>query len=526
MENKLDKKAIEKILSSRLGDKEYSLKDIPNPSLLKDVKKASQRVVKAIQNNEKITVVGDYDVDGVTSTSIAKLFFQDINYPLECIIPNRFTDGYGVNAKILQRVDADVVFTVDNGISAVEAAQICKDRGIDLIITDHHTVGDIVPDAFAIVNPKQKDCTYPFKEICGAQVAWLFFAQIKNDLGLNINMSSYLDLLALAIIADIMPLININRAMVKAGLKRLQQGHRPSTQIISEFINKSKISSEDIAFGIAPRINSAGRLKDASIALNFLTAQNLHEAFIGFENLSNLNEQRKDTEATCTESAIYDVNEDDKIIVVASDDWHEGVVGIVASRLVNRFEKPAIVLSVDGEIAKGSARSLGGVNIFNLIKESSSKLIKFGGHKMAAGLSINVDDLDEFRKEINKNAKKLDEKDFLPLDTHLGEIESSEIDFELLELFDKFEPFGEANPRPKFITKEAHVLGVKYFGKEQNHSRINLKFNLQDRMSHDIIAFKNIYEVEDNRKIKCVFSINKNEFNSKISIQLLADKIY
>jgi len=197
-------------------------------------------------------------------------FFRQIPYPLEAIIPNRFRDGYGVSPSVLERIDADLVITVDNGISAIAAAKICKERGIKLIITDHHTPSEILPEALFIVNPKMSDCKYPFKEICGAQVAWLLLGLVKKELALDIDMMQFLDILAIAIIADIMPLIDINRTLVKEGLKLLSYSNRPSSIIIKDFINKKKITSEDIAFQIAPRLNSAGRLEDASIALDFL----------------------------------------------------------------------------------------------------------------------------------------------------------------------------------------------------------------------------------------------------------------
>ncbi|MGE4472180.1 MAG: DHH family phosphoesterase, partial [Sulfuricurvum sp.] len=219
----LDHSTLGDYLSRRFDTQSVSLSDIPHPNQLKDADKAAKRLAKAIRNKERIVLVGDYDVDGVTSTAIVKRFFDLIPYPLSTVIPNRFTDGYGVSRNVLERIDADVIFTVDNGINAHEAAQLCRERNIDLIITDHHTPSDTLPDAYAIVNPKQHDCPYPFKEICGAQVGWLLMGLIKHELGLEIDMRRFFPFLALAVIADVMPLIGINRAIVKTGLDMMQR---------------------------------------------------------------------------------------------------------------------------------------------------------------------------------------------------------------------------------------------------------------------------------------------------------------
>ncbi|MEA2090829.1 MAG: DHH family phosphoesterase, partial [Campylobacterota bacterium] len=244
----LNKPALFELLSQRFYTQDKKLSQIPNPALLQDATKAAKKIAEAIRKNKKITIVGDYDVDGVSSSAIMVDFFRQIPYPLDAIIPNRFSDGYGVSPTVLERIETDLIITVDNGISAYEAAEICKQREIELIITDHHTPSDTLPDAYAIVDPKLSTCAYPFKEICGAQVAWLLLALVKKELSLNIDMKQFLDILAIAIIADIMPLIDINRTLVKEGLKVLMNSNRPASIIIRDFLNRSCISSEDIAF--------------------------------------------------------------------------------------------------------------------------------------------------------------------------------------------------------------------------------------------------------------------------------------
>jgi len=522
----LTKSDLFELLSKRFDSQEKRLSEIPNPAHLLNAVKAAKKIAQAIQTNKRITLVGDYDVDGVTSTAIMVDFFRQIPYPLEAIIPNRFRDGYGVSPTVLERVDADLVITVDNGISAIAAAEVCKARGIDLIITDHHTPSEVLPDAFTVVNPKLENDTYPFHEICGGQVAWLLLALIKKELALKIDMKQFLDILAIAIIADIMPLTNINRTLVKEGLKLMMHSNRPASIIIRDFLNKSNITSEDIAFQIAPRINSAGRLEDASIALDFYTAKDTQTAYKQFELLGKLNEFRKETEAQTTQEATKNVDEQDRVIVVSGKGWHEGVVGIVAARLVEKFGRPAIVLSIEDGIAKGSARSIGDVSIYELIKENEQLLTKFGGHKMAAGLGLEVQNIAAFREAINKSAMKIPEEDFIPKEQISGILDASDIDLELLELLEQFEPYGEANLRPSFLIKDAEVVSIKLMGADKSHSKIELRQHPHQRHTIEIIAFRHVFEMPQDRKLTCSYSVAKNEFNNRVSVQLLLKKIF
>lgn len=522
----LDHTTLGSFLAKRFEAQSEKLSDVPHPSYLKDAQKGAERLAHAIRNNERIALVGDYDVDGVTSTAIVKRFFDLIPYPLTTTIPNRFSDGYGVSKNVLERLDADVIFTVDNGINAIEAAEVCKERGIDLIITDHHTPGDILPDAYAIINPKQIDCPYPFKEICGAQVGWLFMGLLKQELDLRVDMRQFFPFLSLAIIADVMPLVGINRALVKTGLEMMQTSTLSPFVLIRDFLNRSAVSSEDIAFQIAPRINSAGRLEDASIALDFLLADSAEKAYHQFELLSALNTLRKETEAQNTAEAMALVNSDDSIIVVAGEHWNEGVVGIVASRLVSHFQKPSIVLSIHNGIAKGSGRSIGNVDLYALIKSQEHLLAKFGGHKMAAGLSMSSDAIEAFRLGINKAAKQIDPADFIPHNDIIGELEQDMINFQLLELLERFEPYGEGNPRPRFLIRDADVVAVKLFGSDQSHSRVELRPSRISQKTLELIAFRRTLECPENKKMSCSYTVNKNEWNGRVSIQLMVERVF
>ena len=522
----LDKRGLEALLRSRFEAGFARLSDIPDPAGLTDAEKAARRIADAIRRNERIALVGDYDVDGVTATAITTLFFRQIPYPLDVVIPNRFTDGYGVSESVLARLDADVVFTVDNGINAFAAAEVCKARGIDLIITDHHTPAQTLPDAYAVVDPKRRDDDYAFPDICGAQVAWMLMALIKKELGLSIDMGQFLELLAVAVIADVMPLVGINRAIVQAGLAQMAHSRRPASVIIREALDKPNPAAEDIGFQIAPRINAAGRLEDASIALDFLTAEDEATAFKQFELLTQLNTLRKAIEAEATEEAIAMVRPEDRVIVVAREGWHEGVVGIVAARLVQRFERPAIVLSIGDGRAKGSARSLGSVSIYDLIASQGALLAKFGGHKMAAGLSMDAANIDAFREGINAAAAAVDPDDFLPVEEIVGQLDTGNVDFELLEILERYEPYGEGNPRPRFLAKDAEVVGIRYLGSEGDHTKVSLRLFRQEEYTFDLMAFRRRLARPANGLMTCSYTLSRNEWGGRVSIQMMLERLY
>jgi len=520
---RLTKAKIAAMLAARFSDGFKSLKELPHPFELHDMARAVERIHQAIQKQERIVVVGDYDVDGVVSSALMEEFFEIINYPVEIVIPNRFHDGYGVSPQILDRIKADVVITVDNGITAFEAAEVCKARGIDLIITDHHTPAEKLPDAYAIINPKKKACHFAYPEICGAQVAWFLIGALKHQMGLSIKMGQFLDLLALAIIADVMPLVSINRPLVQKGLEMLSQSQRPAFEAVRAYLGKNRFSAEDIGYGIAPRINSAGRMEDATIALRFLRAKSLSEASSGWLMLDQLNQIRRETEAEITEMAIGLANPDDPIIVVAGEGWHEGVIGIVASRLVDRFKKPAIVLSIENGRAKGSGRSIGEVDLFALLSECQSHLNGFGGHKMAAGLTLDCNKIETFRRAICQIASTLDPKAFIPKSYVMGELPISEVDWELMKILSQFEPYGEANIRPTFLMKDLHVIEASAIGADKNHLRLTLG-NQHYRLQAIQFGFEKMVAVGE--VITITGTLQVNEFNHQKSIQMVIDQIH
>jgi single-stranded-DNA-specific exonuclease len=517
---------IEKNLQTRFIEEGFlSLSDLPKPSAFKDMDKATQRIVEAIHKGEKIMLIGDYDVDGVTSTTLMKMFFDNIGVELEWIIPNRFTDGYGLSANLIPRVVGfDLVITVDNGISAVEAAKLCKEQGVDLIITDHHLLPSTIPDAFAIVDQKQPDCTFPHAEVCGAQIAWYLIASLNRALNSKVDVKSYLCLVSIAIIADMMPLQHINRAMVTAGLKLLNRTELPAIRAFMEKLDKVALSADDIGFQIAPVLNSAGRMDDAKWSVEFLLSQNIYDARVRLERLVDFNNERKAIEQKITDEALALVNHNDKVIVVAGDDWHEGVVGIVAARVGRRHEKPTIVLTLseNGDL-KGSGRSFHVCNLFKITNSCRPLLNKFGGHSAAIGLSLPKENLERFREEINKNylLENYDESSFDP--DILGELSFSHIDFKLVNMMKSYEPFGQGNPRPKFITKDVTIEDVSEMGKEKEHRRFTFSHNGATQQAV-LFKTKEVFHIGEN--VTIIYGINENHFNNRITLQLMIEKIY
>ncbi len=519
----LDKASIKELLSSRFAnDIHTTLADLPRPNEMSGAKEAAKIIASSIKNNEKIAIVGDYDCDGVCSSAILDEFFSDIKYPVKVRIPNRFKDGYGLNENIVSELDADLIITVDNGITAFEAAKVCKERGIKLVITDHHMPLDELPDALVLVNPQIKENTFPFKEICGAQVAWYLVASLKDELALKeYNLGKFTDFLALAIIADMMDLRDMNRVLVQSGLKRMNANPRPCFQAVKIYTNKENFSFEDISFLITPLINSAGRMSDASISFDFLRSQSLDDAHKHLDAIQNFNDIRKEREKELFESSCKNVDTNDKIIVTWGQQWHEGVLGIVASRLARLFKRPAIVFSIDANVAKGSARSVGRFDILQLIAAHEKMLISFGGHKGAAGVVIEENRLEEFKRAIN-NSCVLENFSSNAYDDALGEISPKEIDDELMSIIESFAPYGSKNPKPMFWLNGAKVVNVATMGNDNSHLRLNLNVG---GFYFDAVNFNYELRPELHSKVDILFILSKNTFKGKENLQLIIQEI-
>lgn len=520
--SKITKNRLFELLSARHLNNPYSrLADIPTPDNFKDIQIASSRIKKAILEKETITIVGDYDVDGVVSTTIMLDFFHTINAKVNHIIPNRFEHGYGLSTKIVDLINDGLVITVDNGISAYEASLKLKEKNIDLIITDHHTVGDKLPLALAIINPKQKDCNFEFKEICGAQVAWYLCAAIKKEMNLNVNMGDFLDLLCVAIVADIMPMTALNYTMVKQGLKKIKTSSREAFKILNEIMAKESLVSDDIGFFIAPKLNSAGRMDDASVALSFLLAKNSHNASEALSLLDELNNYRKTLQEEISKKADSKTDKKENAVIVWGENWHEGVIGIVASKLSNSHKKPAFIFSIHNGIAKGSARANANINLYDLITKASHLLIGYGGHKNAAGLSLKAENLEEFKQLINKELEHFQEDLHIEPDT-LGELDVSSVDLEFISIIEQFEPYGLENHRPIFKISDTSLVKYDLIGRDKNHLKLTLNSN---GVIFEALKFNDSNTNFKATSLNLIVSVAKNEFRGEVTPQFLIQDI-
>lgn len=522
----LNKAEIKRLLSARFkDDKHISLSQMPLPSCFKDIEKAANRIKKAIENDEKVAIVGDYDVDGVISCVILSEFFDDIGFDYEVKIPNRFKDGYGLSAELIKELESagiSLIITVDNGIAALEAGALCKEKGIDLIITDHHTPQNELPQAFAIINPKQKDCEFPSIEICGAQVAWYLVAMIKQVCKINYDLSKFVDLLAIAIVADMMELKDLNRALVRAGLKMMNASKRAAFKAVKAFYQKESFEFEHFGFLIAPLLNSAGRMDDARLAYEFLRTKNADEAARLLNEISSLNEARKEQERELFKQCLEQAKPEDNIIIAHNQGWHEGVLGIVASRLARHFNKPAFVFSENEGKLKGSARSVGQIDILKLIETQSDLLLAFGGHKGAAGLSLERSNLKALKDNLNTLVAGFKKEDFLNTDEILGELDYKEIDFELLQILENFEPYGQKNPKPLFEFKDYKIKLIKRLGKDDKHLKIIFS---KEGSSFEALFFNFTKELLVGDRLSFTAYVCKNAFRGLVSPQLIIKEL-
>lgn len=473
----LSKEDIYTLLHDRTKKWDFpTLSTLPHPYQLKSCEQACKFLAQKMRENPecKILVVGDYDVDGVIASVVMMKFFALLGYQhISYVIPSRFSDGYGVSKAIIEANPSDVVITVDNGITAYEAAEYCKQQGIALIITDHHIPKDTLPNADFIINPQQKDCTFAQKEICGALVAWYFCAGLKIALGASVAITPLLELVMLATIADMMPLTQINKCIVLYGLKQLPSSQIPALQKLQSRLKTRYITATDISFSLTPLLNAAGRMEEGRIASEFLLLDsssleaNMHASQesnapistqlaraldSGLESLLRLNQKRKDTAKSVLESAIATAIVYDNAVIAKGEDWHEGVLGIVAAQMANHYKKPAIVLARTKELGlesmlKGSARSYGEADLMSVLLGAREILGEFGGHSKAAGLSVECERFDrlcaylEGLCELPQCQSTQEGLEILPIDV-------KDIDTELFALLQRFEPYGQGNPKP------------------------------------------------------------------------------
>ncbi len=506
-----------------------TLDNIHDPFLMNGMEEATTRVIEALTENQKICVFGDYDVDGTCSTSLLYMFLKNLDANVEFYIPKRLTEGYGLSKAGIDNVKSlgtKLLITVDCGITAIEETDYSNELGMDVIICDHHQPKEIIPNALAVLDPLKPNDNYPFKFLSGAGVAFKLAQGVSERIGKRDLPIKYLDLVALAGAADIVPLIDENRVLVKEGLELINTKPRPgiSALIESAGLSPGNLSSGQVVFTIAPRINAVGRLGDAERAVNLLITKDKKEALELAKILENENYQRRKIDVDTYDEAMdivensMDLN-DDLAIILHQDKWHPGVIGIVASRLVEKYYRPTIMLTTVDGVAKGSARSISNFNIYEALKKCEDLLIHFGGHQAAAGLAVEVEKIAEFRSKFNRIVKEaIKDEDLLP-EIHIdSKLKFSEISPKFLRIIDQFSPFGPGNMRPVFLSEKVHVANTpRIVG--TNHLLVSLKQNSCEKI-FDCIGF-NMGEFLDliknnNTTFDVVYSIDKSVRDGRV----------
>lgn len=496
-----------------------------DPMLLSDMEKAVSRIHKAIENSEKILVYGDYDADGVTSTTILVKTLESLGAQVGWYIPNRFTEGYGPSEGAFRNAhdeDVTLIITVDNGVQGHHEIDIANELGIDVIVTDHHEFGITKPNAYAIVHPVHPDFDYPFEYLAGVGVSYKLCKALKADLP-----DYFLGLVAIGTIADLVSLTDENRYMVKRGLNILNEKPSPGIEALLEVADYTdEVSEQTVGFIIGPRLNAVGRLDDARLACELLMCEDSDEATFLAEEVDHFNTERKAIVETITEEALVlaqeQIDTNAQFLVLAKEDWNEGVLGIVASRIVEQYHLPTILLNVDIEQnhAKGSARSIEQVSMFEFLQNNSELIQKFGGHHMAAGMTLDIDAIESLKKALNDEMYKLTEgKPLLPQLTVDSEIQVSDISVENIFDLERLRPFGTDISAPLFAVKNVQVNSVKGIGQSEKH----LKLTLTDK---NIAAlhwnFGHLqHDITNETTINIAGSLNVNEWNGHQSPQII-----
>lgn len=510
-----------------------SIDQLHDPFLMLDMEKAVDRVIDALIEKQRIFIYGDYDVDGITSVSMVYLYLRDLGGIVRYYIPDRQSEGYGLSEQGIgeaKRWGADLIITVDCGITSVREVEIASSAGIDVIISDHHEPGEILPQAIAVINPKRTDCKYPFTELAGIGVAYKLVNAISDKWGLNPNCHQrYIDLVAIGSAADIVPLVDENRIFVKHGLEKLNDDGSIGLRALIEIarLDKGPINVGKIIFGLAPRINAVGRLGNAERAVELLTTRDFEEAYRFAQVLEDENRQRKQIDNRTLEEAKAQINKifdplKDKAIVLARKNWHSGVIGIVASRLIEQFHRPIIMISIEDGIGKGSARSIPGFDLYNAMKQCSDLLLQFGGHKYAAGLTIKEENIPQFTRHFLKITDDLiTDDDLIPKIQIDAEIQLDEINQRLVRELNDFAPFGPKNHKPLFLSRNLEVVYPKTVGTEGQHLKFRVR---QNGVEMDAIGFnmgKYIDKLEYERKlIDMIYIIEENVWLNRVNTQL------
>ncbi len=506
-----------------------TLKDIKDPYLLKDMNKLVDRIDKAIQNKEKICIYGDYDVDGITSITIMYQFLSSLGADVTYYLPDRLIEGYGVNTSaldVIKKRGVSLVITVDCGITAVEETKYAKSIGLDICITDHHECAEILPDAIAIVNPKQKDDSSEYKFHAGVGVAFKCLMALSKKYGLSENSYlKYLDIVAIGTISDIVALTDENRIISKYGLAMIKNTQNIGLKALIELLDIKEIDSTAVSFSLAPRINACGRMGKAGVAVELLLEKDFEKAKQIAITLDELNTKRQEIEKEIFENAIDMINangmENKKSIVLYNKSWHNGVIGIVASKLVNMYQKPVILLTKENNVIRGSGRCQQGISLYDSLTKCKDTLIQFGGHELAAGLSIEEENLqkfiDEFEKVIFEEVGDKEPEQIIDIDMQIFE---KDLNVSLIKDLYKLRPYGQSNKVPQFLYKGLKITAIRTL-KDDKHLKLTLKDN---KFLLDALAFSQGNRRDELRlgdKIDVVCSVEVNTFTSPRTIQLI-----
>ena len=508
------------------------LSDLHDPFLMKDMQLAVSRIEKAILNNENILVYGDYDVDGTTSVALLSSYLLE-SYPnVATYIPDRYNEGYGISLQgidFAEDNDFSLIIALDCGVKAIKQVDYAKEKGIDFIICDHHRPGKELPNAIAILDPKREDCTYPYDELCGCGVGFKLVQALALKKGQTLeDILSYLDLVATAIGADIVPVTGENRVLAYYGMKVINANPRIGFKAIINQVKKEKLTITDVVFIIAPRINAAGRMKHGLHAVNLLTETNLKQAEIFASEIEKYNLDRRTLDQEITKEALLQIQENKEeervTSVVYKDTWHKGVIGIVASRLIETYYRPTLVFTKSGDKLAASARSVKGFDVYNALQDCAEYIEQFGGHKYAAGLTLFKEQYEGFKEQFEKVVAATITPEQLSPEIQIdAKIELHQISPKLMRIINQFAPFGPGNMTPVFMAENVQDTGYgKTVGQENKHLKLTLTssgvqkpigaigFNLGDKLSQ--LKMKNRFDI--------AFNLDENEWKGNISLQL------
>lgn len=505
-------------------------KDFHNPFDMPDMEKAVERIISAIDKKEKITIYGDYDVDGITSITTLKSFLEERGLEVEYYIPHRLNEGYGLNKEAVKKIADNktiLMITVDCGITGIKEIEYAKSLGLDVIVTDHHEPGENIPDAIAVIDCKRKDNKYPFRELAGVGVVFKLIQAISIKLGLEEKeYLKYLDIVSIGTISDIVPLKDENRVITKLGLKLVECTRNFGLKAILNNIGYNKIDSNSISFGVAPRINACGRMGYADVALDLLLSKNMKEAEKYVITLNTFNNERQSKEKNILNEAISKVEkenlEDENSIILAGKGWHSGVIGIVASKITDMYFKPCILFCFDNDsnIGKGSGRSIPGFDIHRALLKCQADLVAFGGHSMAVGVAIEQDKIEKFKKDFSDIVEKADISNIVPILNIDAILNIDNITKEMVASLSKLEPFGEANKMPIFVFKNLKIDSIRTLT-EGKHLKLTLRSNNNTYVN--AIGF-NIGHLAENfvigDRVDIAGCLEVNSFNGVDSIQI------